>query len=250
MDPFSIAGGCITIADLGVRLAKFIREVNSGFEQTEVELSDLRAEIEGLIRNCDWIREIFEPSTRGATHQAPVTGSHSDRIVIELEACQAVLEDLHALLKGVVGGTEKLDRLEKFRRWRRQQKKDDELQRLRNNLRVRQNALSFALNALNAVNVYVSCALPNGMLMSISVSPGRPSNHLERSESLHNEHFIAQAVSSTYTGRSKHHNLLKRWLFDEPVQSTLQKRFVICGPPGSGKTEFCCKFASDNKHKW
>jgi nucleoside-triphosphatase THEP1 len=27
----------------------------------------------------------------------------------------------------------------------------------------------------------------------------------------------------------------------------IQKRFVICGIAGSGKTQFCCKFAEDNR---
>ena len=30
----------------------------------------------------------------------------------------------------------------------------------------------------------------------------------------------------------------------------MQKRFVVFGLGGSGKTQFCCKFASDNKQRY
>ncbi len=32
-------------------------------------------------------------------------------------------------------------------------------------------------------------------------------------------------------------------------RSNVQKRFVVYGTGGSGKTQFCCKFAQDNQDR-
>ena len=68
-----------------------------------------------------------------------------------------------------------------------------------------------------------------------------------------NQHFdIPQTVSSIFTGR-------KEFLEDvrtsftapsSPGQRQIQKRFVIYGLGGSGKTQFCCKYAQDNRQKY
>ena len=67
-----------------------------------------------------------------------------------------------------------------------------------------------------------------------------------------NEHFYTpQTVSSIFTGRIAELNALRKHTqaSTSPNQFHPQKRFVIVGLPGSGKTQFCCKFASDNKHR-
>lgn len=66
----------------------------------------------------------------------------------------------------------------------------------------------------------------------------------------HTHFFTPQTVSSNFTGREKELNILKGCL--SPRSSVLveiQKRFVIFGLAGSGKTQFCCKFAADNKQR-
>jgi signal recognition particle GTPase len=56
---------------------------------------------------------------------------------------------------------------------------------------------------------------------------------------------------SYYTGREKQLSELEQML--DVVRSrerqTHQKRFVIHGLGGSGKTQFCCKFAQDNREQ-
>jgi len=67
-----------------------------------------------------------------------------------------------------------------------------------------------------------------------------------------NHYFdIPQSVSSIFTGRE---TLLKelRQIF-VPARGIIrdhhQQRFVIYGLGGSGKTQFCCKFAQDNRDR-
>ena len=68
-----------------------------------------------------------------------------------------------------------------------------------------------------------------------------------------NKHFyIPRAVSSMFTGRLDLLKDLKNVMFDSstPVERRhMQKRFVVYGLGGSGKTEFCCKFAQDNRQR-
>ena len=67
-----------------------------------------------------------------------------------------------------------------------------------------------------------------------------------------NQHFdLPQTVSSIFTGRDLQLKELKHMLdVATPQQhSHSQKRFVIYGLGGSGKTQFCCKFAQDNREQ-
>ncbi|WEW55764.1 hypothetical protein PRK78_001197 [Emydomyces testavorans] len=62
-----------------------------------------------------------------------------------------------------------------------------------------------------------------------------------------NKYFqIPQAVSSIFTGREDIFRILKTALFSQdPEFARQQKRFIIYGIGGSGKTQFTCKFAQD-----
>jgi hypothetical protein len=67
-----------------------------------------------------------------------------------------------------------------------------------------------------------------------------------------NEHFdIPVPVSSIYTGRRRLLKEMKEF-FITPLGASLdapQRRFVISGIGGSGKTQFCCKFAEENRDR-
>lgn len=67
---------------------------------------------------------------------------------------------------------------------------------------------------------------------------------------------IPKPVDQFYIGRAAEAEKLKDWLLpvgfhrqSREAQKTCikQKRFVIYGVGGSGKTQFCCKFAEDNR---
>lgn len=61
-----------------------------------------------------------------------------------------------------------------------------------------------------------------------------------------NEHFsIPQGVENDYTGRLSILEDVKNALTtpSSPGKTQMQKRIVIYGVGGSGKTQFCCKYA-------
>ena len=66
----------------------------------------------------------------------------------------------------------------------------------------------------------------------------------------YNRHFnIPQNVSSYYTGREKFSVELRR-AFHEETSSQTQKRFIVYGLGGAGKSQFVSKFAQDNRENY
>jgi hypothetical protein len=68
-----------------------------------------------------------------------------------------------------------------------------------------------------------------------------------------NKHFeIPELVSSKFIDREDMTLLVETALFlpKGTVQSKQQRRFVIHGVGGSGKTQFCCKFATDHRERY
>lgn len=72
------------------------------------------------------------------------------------------------------------------------------------------------------------------------------------SKELRNKHFhIPQAVSSIFTGREDISREVEAALFtQDPEVARQQKRFIIYGIGGSGKTQFTCKFAQDFRERY
>jgi hypothetical protein len=60
---------------------------------------------------------------------------------------------------------------------------------------------------------------------------------------------VPQSVSSIFTGRNTLLQDLQRIFFprQDRRRNQIQRRFIIHGLGGSGKTQFCCKFAQDNR---
>jgi hypothetical protein len=67
-----------------------------------------------------------------------------------------------------------------------------------------------------------------------------------------NEHFdIPVPVRSIYTGRQELLEEMRSMFIAPPGvrPDAPQRRFVISGIGGSGKTQFCCKFAEENRDR-
>ena len=97
-------------------------------------------------------------------------------------------------------------------------------------------------SSMTVFNQYLIIKLDNAVKSAQNVVP---------LASLNAHFYTPQSVSSIFTGRTSDLNTLRQCLLDSKSTNKLhqQKRFVVYGLPGSGKTQFCCKFASDNKQK-
>ena len=69
---------------------------------------------------------------------------------------------------------------------------------------------------------------------------------------LGNKYFhVPHNVSSIFTGRNAVTRMLESKILEQPApdRSHQQKRFVLYGLGGSGKTQFCLKFVQDNRDR-
>jgi hypothetical protein len=79
-----------------------------------------------------------------------------------------------------------------------------------------------------------------------------PINSVFNLEPKPNKHFdIPQGISSIFTGQGEYLERLGSYFFaPPPSHEQQQNRFIVHGIGGSGKTQFCSKFASDNRDRY
>lgn len=157
MDPFSIIVGTAGLADVCIRLTKFLKQAKDGFQKIDEDLEDLSKEITELRTVSDLIKRSFEADLAG-------TANSSDNQVIvkqwqatrtTLAGCQEIVERLNALMTtimGMGGAAPKHVKFNNLRKDLKQQSKEDEFAALRKKLGAHHIALQ---TSLAAVNVYV-----------------------------------------------------------------------------------------------
>ncbi|ERF69939.1 hypothetical protein EPUS_05483 [Endocarpon pusillum Z07020] len=112
---------------------------------------------------------------------------------------------------------------------------------------------SIAGSAVYTDFTLVSLSVLNQIRTSINIF----GNSVTHTTSMTNKHFdTPKPVDQFYTGRTDQAEQLNNWLLTKDYERrdmspekthAKQKRFVIYGVGGSGKTQFCCKFAEDNR---
>ena len=313
-DPFSIIAGAAGLADVCIRLTKFVKQAKDGFQTVDSDLEELSKEIIALRSVNDLVKHSFEANKAGSidsTNQQ-ILSDHWSATQSTLAGCQDVVERLSVLVINIVGNeNSKHEKLNSLRKYLRQQSKEDEFKLLRQKLNAHQVALQTSLTAVNVWVLIVTYFQVSPMthirihtrnsqstadesftelsdkirtlgadlqtqIVSLqtkigssteksvshryipSVQPAKSISKLKNAiESAQNvvplaslnKHFdTPQTVSSIFTGRGTDLDNLSLCIQDTD-QSHAQKRFVIYGLPGSGKTQFCCRFASDNKQR-
>ena len=151
-DPFSIIVGAAGLADVCIRLTKFLRQAKDGFQKIDRDLEDLSNEITALRTVNDLIKRSFELDLAGSSHPADsqVIANVWDTTRTTLEGCQDIVGSLNALLTTVLasGGSQHV-RLKNLRKYLKQQSKEDEFTALRQKLKTHYGALQISLIALN-----------------------------------------------------------------------------------------------------
>ncbi|KAK0099981.1 hypothetical protein ONS95_013201 [Cadophora gregata] len=170
--------------------------------------------------------------------------------------------------------------LQGIKRTLRKQSLDPEIAKIQRQLQTYQIILSAMLTALNIISTQDGHQ-ENGMAIR-SLSEKEDSNHLALQDQLKqliataredhstelqvamatitkmskgtlNRHFsVPKPVGSSYTGRTAYLQELASTIEHNtsPQQYSTQKRFVVEGLGGSGKTQFCCRFAELNREKF
>ena len=151
-DPFSIIVGTAGLADVCIRLAKFLKQAKDGFQNIDKDLEDLSKEITALSTVSDLIKRTFEADL------ARTTTSNDDQIIVDhwqatgaiLAGCQDIVEKLAVLITTILGtGGSKFVKFNSLRKYLKQQAKDDEFIALHHKLNAHHNALQTSLAAVN-----------------------------------------------------------------------------------------------------
>ena len=151
-DPFSIIVGTVGLADVWIRLTKFLKQAKDGFQKIDQDLEELSKEITALRSVSDLIKCSFEADLAGTTNptdnQIAIDLWQATRIT--LEGCQNIVERLSALITAVLGtGNSKHVKFNNLRKYLKQQSKDDEFLALRQKLNAHHIALQTTLAAVN-----------------------------------------------------------------------------------------------------
>ncbi|KAI0538600.1 tetratricopeptide repeat domain-containing protein [Xylaria digitata] len=204
-----------------------------------------------------------------------------------IEHCHVIVQRIYNILEAIcqksrLSSVKGLDTITKVRRKR---SKEEDLRRCRSELAMHHYSIQMFLTLINREDTQISFKEVHTELHSIqsqissfsesSIPEGDPYydkeydreallalRDLERSITevakivsppIINEHFhTPQTVSSIFTGRDELLQQLKDAFIQPPgpPSSQSQRRFVIHGLGGSGKTQFCCKFAEANRHRF
>ncbi|KUJ13717.1 tetratricopeptide repeat domain-containing protein [Mollisia scopiformis] len=286
MDPLSILAGTTGLLDVSFRVISYLKDLEESAGKVEDEIAALSQEISALITVNDAIEALWlanHDTAPGSPFQD--TTDVEDlwkRLAGLLRDCRDTAQKLEALLKEVMGkkGPKVSGKWDGIRKQLRKDSKEKEWTDVRHRLSSYQAGLQMLLSALSVVYTRNSSSSTQHVAGSLDRIQRQSStlqyqmeflrhklNALNSSDSdklrnsinsaqavasllsLNQCFDIPQTVSSIFTGRDLLLKELKHMLdvATPQHQSHSQKRFVIYGLGGSGKTQFCCKFAQDNR---
>jgi flagellar biosynthesis chaperone FliJ len=151
-DPFSILTGTAGLADVCIRLTKFLKQARSGFRAIDQELEDLLEEIVSLRSVNDLVERSYTEGSiaKNDPEYANVLRTHWRTTHNTLAGCQRIVEQLEELLKEVSeSGSGKHIKLDQLRKWLKQQAREEAFNTLREKLKAHQTALQLSLSAIS-----------------------------------------------------------------------------------------------------
>jgi hypothetical protein len=277
MDPLSIVASTAGILDICVRLAKYLNDVKESSERVDEDIEALYQQVAAIGVVIQSIQNVFKPDLGHASN------GHKDNIqalweevASNINSCQAALDKLFVLRSQIVGKeNSKQSKLEGFRRYLRKQSTEEEYNRIRKQLSGYHHALQTLLTSINIVltkrvqstsdRSFTQISADIAELrasLKVQISSLQASSDLTHAKTLTlaanvlpaaspNEYFDTQPVSSIFTGRKIELEKLKRAMLAPMDQSgsSFQRCFVVFGLGGSGKTQFCSKFAQENRQR-
>ena len=160
-DPFSIIVGTAGLADVCIRVTRFLKQAKSEFRAVDQELEDLSKEILSLQSANELVRTSYTDGSTTKTdpdHQQ-ILGIHWHTTQSTLSSCQHILEQFEALLREItIIGSGKHVKLDQLRKWLKQQSKEEAFNTLREKLKMHQAALQLSLSAISVLAI-LACML-------------------------------------------------------------------------------------------
>ncbi|KAL8850930.1 MAG: hypothetical protein Q9221_004130 [Calogaya cf. arnoldii] len=277
MDPFSVVVGIGSLIDLSLRLGKYLKDVHESIALFEGEIGFLLRETQDLDSVNRSIAQLYETETVAFT-SGRLEPSREQVEVWQntfktLGNCTETVEELQTLLTAISGkhGAKVKGLRDGLKKHLKKLSKDSELNRIRQKLSGHRESLGVSLTLLNLLYSRKDSKDNQifGFQLHKQIASLQARLPLSEADALYgplhsataiasklrlNKHFdTPKTVSSIYTGRKGYLEGLKQAFDSSHVsseRSPTHKRFVVFGLGGAGKTQFCCKFASDNKQRF
>ncbi|PSN66380.1 hypothetical protein BS50DRAFT_635509 [Corynespora cassiicola Philippines] len=272
-DPFSVGAGVVGIADVLFRIGSNLKHIVDSSKHVDQDIRTLRRHVSFLdstYRSIEQLKEEQSKKNSASPSFSSSGGSDSTdnlwrQVDTTLIECKITLIQLDGIIDDIVGYSERHGTWEAIKTVLRKEKRQENFNAKLEKVDKYQNTLSMLLAALNLQSSHNQLSGEvQSMRSTLEVTIARLGHSLVPSDDQfykainsavklfkRNQHFsIPKPVSDFYTG---HRELLKelqaafdvfhvsKEIPDKP------KRFVAFGVGGSGKTQFCCKFADDNR---
>lgn len=152
-DPFSIIAGTAGLTDVCIRFAHVLQQSRDGFQRLDEDLEELSHEIKGLQAVNDLIQRSYEAGSATSTdpNDQKIFDNHWVATRTTLAGCRSIVEQISLLLVQILKsvGSGKHPKLDKLRKYLKQQSKEGEFIGLRQKLSAHQAALQTSLAAVN-----------------------------------------------------------------------------------------------------
>ncbi|KAI0143134.1 tetratricopeptide repeat domain-containing protein [Xylariaceae sp. FL1272] len=278
-EPFSVAAAAVGLVEVTARFCKYVNQLRRNAKSIQPELESLVL----LVKSCEQVVGAFQDTHLDTNHQTCQTGDNWMDICWMMEHSQTLVAQLHKIIEGIFGAPPHTStKLDAWKLAYRRLAKDGDLDKCKRELEFYQRGMSIIIQRADEHHARKSrkdaaTSLEDlhdqiGLLRSdisnfknsIPLSGDRDGTEaaqtlLSRLQAClvppdqRNVHFFTpQSVQSFFTGRKQ----LLQQLSDvfiqpaEPAYHDFQRRFVVHGIGGSGKTQFCCKFADMNREKF
>lgn len=163
-DPISILASAVSIADVCIRLSRFLREAKRGIQSVDEDLDGLLSDITTLQDVINSIAVHFKQETarykKGEDDEKTTRAEHIEISDLwrtfhnKLTECLATLEDFDTLRKKIEGDSSKPSSapaiIQHSRKWLRKYMKEDEINLFRQKISRHHDNLNLLLTAANA----------------------------------------------------------------------------------------------------
>ncbi|KAI0810717.1 tetratricopeptide repeat domain-containing protein [Xylaria sp. FL0064] len=279
---FSLLTATAGLLDVTTRLVKYVIALKNGSITIQQELDSLIDQASTLQAVCNAISHSYcERSISRSQEKAPEQGNTAECLWQDLARmvshCQLIVERIHNILEDICQPPPQKKRA-----------KEDDLKMCRSELSIYHSSMQIILSIIKREEDQDSqCSTAKSFeqlkrqletlqshISNFDKSPPSIDDAGYGKEALCalrdleaiisnatklmapptiNQYFkTPQAVSSIFTGRETLLKELKHCFIQPPgpLRSQSQRRFVVHGLGGSGKTQFCCKFAEDNRERF
>lgn len=155
MDPFSITVGVVSLADVCLRLIKFLKDIPTAITTIQKEIEGLISEVESLRAVVVSIEESLRSYHENSIVASPLKAANLENLWINckrsLDTCQGIATQLECLVQDIYGksGSRVTGKLDALGKESRRRDKAAGVQQLHDKLSIEKQNLQILLTGIN-----------------------------------------------------------------------------------------------------